>query len=421
MVRLNRIVPVVVFVMSSSAVIYSDHLGGESSSAAVDPSSSSSSHRSDTDAVQRRLDDGLIRSTWRLLASAVSGQVIGLRHTARQHLDDDDDDDVNSPSVMSALRHRSTDEVDDGIRPTDRSRTDGVDDKDESTGTWRSDDRTDEGTKYEEQQQQQQLRGEQRLPQAIIIGVKKGGTRALLEFLRTHPDVRAPGPEIHFFDKNYYRGLGWYRRQMPVTLLGQITVEKTPSYWITREVPARLFNMSRDVRLVVVVRDPATRALSDYAQAMTKRPDVGSFERLAFLRRRDATAAAAAVDTSWGAIRIGMYARHLERWLEHFPRRSIHFVNGERLIADPAGELAGVQDFLRLKRIITDKHFFFNATKGFPCLKKSEGSGNPRCLGKTKGRPHPPVDEQVLRRLRDFYRPFNEKFYQMTGIDFNWP
>ncbi|KAJ7401748.1 hypothetical protein BTVI_92968 [Pitangus sulphuratus] len=30
--------------------------------------------------------------------------------------------------------------------------------------------------------------GTKRLPQAIIIGVKKGGTRALLEFLRVHPD-----------------------------------------------------------------------------------------------------------------------------------------------------------------------------------------------------------------------------------------
>lgn len=49
------------------------------------------------------------------------------------------------------------------------------------------------------------------LPQAIIIGVKKAGTRALLEFIRLHPDVRAPGPETHFFDRNYHKGLDWYR------------------------------------------------------------------------------------------------------------------------------------------------------------------------------------------------------------------
>ncbi|GFU03331.1 heparan sulfate glucosamine 3-O-sulfotransferase 4 [Trichonephila clavipes] len=50
-----------------------------------------------------------------------------------------------------------------------------------------------------------------RLPGAIIIGVKKGGTRALLEMLRLHPDVVAPGPEIHFFDRHYEKGLPWYR------------------------------------------------------------------------------------------------------------------------------------------------------------------------------------------------------------------
>lgn len=50
-----------------------------------------------------------------------------------------------------------------------------------------------------------------KLPGAIIIGVKKGGTRALLEFLRLHPDIRAVGAEPHFFDRNYDKGLEWYR------------------------------------------------------------------------------------------------------------------------------------------------------------------------------------------------------------------
>ncbi|XP_013887714.1 heparan sulfate glucosamine 3-O-sulfotransferase 3B1 [Austrofundulus limnaeus] len=52
--------------------------------------------------------------------------------------------------------------------------------------------------------------GSKKLPQAIIIGVKKGGTRALLEFLRVHPDIRAVGAEPHFFDRNYENGLDWY-------------------------------------------------------------------------------------------------------------------------------------------------------------------------------------------------------------------
>ncbi|XP_054565137.1 heparan sulfate glucosamine 3-O-sulfotransferase 3A1 [Eptesicus fuscus] len=257
--------------------------------------------------------------------------------------------------------------------------------------------------------------GSKQLPQAIIIGVKKGGTRALLEFLRVHPDVRAVGAEPHFFDRSYDKGLAWYRDLMPRTLDGQITMEKTPSYFVTREAPARISAMSKDTKLIVVVRDPVTRAISDYTQTLSKRPDIPTFESLTFKNRSTGL-----IDTSWSAIQIGIYAKHLEHWLRHFPRGQMLFVSGERLISDPAGELGRVQDFLGLKRIITDKHFYFNKTKGFPCLKKAEGSSKPHCLGKTKGRPHPDIDPEVVRRLREFYRPFNRKFYQMTGHDFGW-
>ncbi|NXD20315.1 HS3SA sulfotransferase, partial [Spelaeornis formosus] len=257
--------------------------------------------------------------------------------------------------------------------------------------------------------------GSKRLPQAIIIGVKKGGTRALLEFLRVHPDVRAVGAEPHFFDRNYERGLAWYRDLMPRTLEGQITMEKTPSYFVTKEAPARISSMCKGTKLIVVVRDPVTRAISDYTQTLSKKPDIPTFESLTFKNRTTGL-----IDTSWSAIQIGIYAKHLENWLLYFPLGQILFVSGERMISDPAGELARVQDFLGLKRIITDKHFYFNKTKGFPCLKKAEGSSKPHCLGKTKGRTHPDIDQEVVQRLRDFYRPFNMKFYQMTGQDFGW-
>lgn len=53
--------------------------------------------------------------------------------------------------------------------------------------------------------------GNKKLPNALIVGVKKGGTRAVLEFIRIHPDVRALGTEPHFFDRNYDKGMDWYR------------------------------------------------------------------------------------------------------------------------------------------------------------------------------------------------------------------
>ncbi|CAL8273468.1 unnamed protein product [Lota lota] len=257
--------------------------------------------------------------------------------------------------------------------------------------------------------------GNKKLPNALIVGVKKGGTRAVLEFIRIHPDVRALGTEPHFFDRHYDRGLDWYRGLMPRTLDGQITLEKTPSYFVTNEAPRRIASMSPETKLIVVVRNPVTRAISDYTQTLSKKPDIPTFEELAFKNR-----SLGVVDTSWNAIRIGMYILHLDNWLQYFRPSQIHFVSGERLITDPAGEMERVQDFLGLKRIITDKHFYFNRTKGFPCLKKPESSSQPRCLGKSKGRLHVQIDQEVIEQLREFYRPFNIKFYETVGHDFRW-
>ncbi|TNM96896.1 hypothetical protein fugu_015052 [Takifugu bimaculatus] len=241
--------------------------------------------------------------------------------------------------------------------------------------------------------------GNKKLPNALIVGVKKGGTRAVLEFIRIHPDVRALGTEPHFFDRNYDRGLDWYRGLMPRTLDSQITLEKTPSYFVTREAPRRIASMSQETKLIVVVRNPVTRAISDYTQTLSKKPDIPTFEDLAFKNRS-----------------LGL----VDSVLERHPDRNMHFVSGERLITDPAGEMGRVQDFLGLKRIISEKHFYFNRTKGFPCLKKPESSSQPRCLGKSKGRTHVQIEREVIEQLREFYRPFNIKFYETVGQDFKW-
>lgn len=80
-----------------------------------------------------------------------------------------------------------------------------------------------------------------RLPQALIVGVRKAGTRALLEMLYLHPRVQKAAGEVHFFDRdeNYNLGLEWYRKKMPFSFRGQITIEKSPSYFVMPEVGVR--------------------------------------------------------------------------------------------------------------------------------------------------------------------------------------
>lgn len=89
-------------------------------------------------------------------------------------------------------------------------------------------------------------------------------------------------------------------------------------------------------------------------------------------------------------------------------------------VTNPASELKKLQDFLGLNTVITREHFYFNSTKGFPCLKKREASGVPHCLGEGKGRAHPVVSPYAKAALYDFYRPYNFELYKLTGVDFKW-
>ena len=105
------------------------------------------------------------------------------------------------------------------------------------------------------------------LPDVIIMGVRKAGTGALELFLNLHPDILATRKEAHFFDKthNYLLGIRYY-----TTLLrrrkwsGQLLLEKTPAYFFKPEVEKRIHAAMPDVKLLLVVREPVSRMISEY-------------------------------------------------------------------------------------------------------------------------------------------------------------
>ena len=260
--------------------------------------------------------------------------------------------------------------------------------------------------------------GKQRFPQCIIIGVRKSGTRALLEFLGVHPDVRIVQEEVHFFDQDdiyYGQGMEWYRRRMPYTQDGQMTIEKTPAYFTTTDVPERIHAVARDVRLLLIVRDPVKRLISDYAQLMANRlarnKTSVSFESMIF------EGDTGNVKSYYKPVWTGLYQQHLRRWLAVFPQEQIHIVAGEQLIDDPYHELVKVESFLNLTHRFTTNQFYFNSTRGFYCM-RNLSTGH--CLGSSKGRKHPHIDDKLLTKLRHFYRSSNIAFFNTTGTTFDW-
>ncbi|GFS60577.1 heparan sulfate glucosamine 3-O-sulfotransferase 5 [Nephila pilipes] len=260
-------------------------------------------------------------------------------------------------------------------------------------------------------------RTKRRLPQCIIIGVRKCGTRALLEFLNLHPSIQKASDEVHFFDEDdkYSLGLEWYRRRMPYSFADQITIEKSPAYFITESAPARIRAMNASVKLLLIVRDPVTRLISDYAQlaANKARKDkaLASFEELVLHPNGQ-------VNTAYKAVRISMYSIFFEKWHRVFPRRQIHIVDGDDLVRDPFPEVQRIEEFLGIAHRISKENFFYNKTKGFYCVRNETTE---KCLNESKGRRHPEVSEEVIHKLRQFYAPYNRMFFRAAGRDFGWP
>lgn len=238
--------------------------------------------------------------------------------------------------------------------------------------------------------------------------------------LSLHPAVVKASQEVHFFDsdENYRRGFTWYRSRMPLSFIDHMTIEKSPAYFTTEKVPERIFGMNASVKLLLIVREPVTRAISDYTQVLEgkrqRNKTYPGFESLAI------DGASFSVNTRYKAVSTSIYAKHLEHWLRFFPVQQLHIVDGDRLISDPLPELQLVERFLNLTPRISHENLYFNATRGFYCLCSQQNRVR-RCLAGSKGRTHPHIHSAVLDKLRLFFRPYNQKFYQITGRTFSWP
>ncbi|XP_041066280.1 heparan sulfate glucosamine 3-O-sulfotransferase 1-like [Carcharodon carcharias] len=255
----------------------------------------------------------------------------------------------------------------------------------------------------------------QMIPQTIIIGVRKGGTRALLEMLDIHPDIVVAATEVHFFDwdENYAKGLEWYRKLMPFSYPHQTTIEKTPGYFTSIKAPERIHDMNSSTKLLLILRDPTERVISDYTQVYYNRLEnhkpVQPIEEMVIKN--------GALNTKYKAIQRSLYDIHMNNWLRYFPLDQIHIVDGGTLISNPLKELQKVEKFLNVPARIMTSNFYFNQTKGFYCLRSD---GKERCLHESKGRPHPIVNSTVLKELHAYFREHNERFFSMVKQSFNW-
>ena len=256
-----------------------------------------------------------------------------------------------------------------------------------------------------------------RFPNVIIIGSKKSGTTALLDYLILHPLIKGH-QGIHFFDENFDHGLNWYMNQMPLTSETVLTIEKSPSYFVTPLTPKRLHDFSTNVKLILIVRNPIDRTVSDYLHCRDHTPwralkTKPSFEKAVFHLN-------GTIVTNTSLINVSMYDIHYQRWLKWFDPKQIFVVNGDKLITNPVPILQKIETYLNISHYFKDSMFIMNDKKGFFCWKKNAKQKNPRCFGSHRGQEHPTLSDSTLYKLKSFLKPHTRRFCHMANVNFNW-
>ena len=254
-----------------------------------------------------------------------------------------------------------------------------------------------------------------RLPQAIVAGIQKSGTSALLTFLERHPQIVAcmSPQETQFFTVHYNAGLEWYRQLMPCSYSNQITMEKSPPYFYYTSSIRRIKAMNPRTKIILIVKDPIVRTESMYAMMSSKFKHV-PFEDAVTLSNTHQRK----LNTLNKLLRFSNYQLYMPYWLKAFHRKQILFVDGHNLESNPAEELRVVERFLNVGTYFTDDMFTYNSTKKKFCFGK--GDDDVMCLGSNKGRTHPVYSDNIRTMLEDYFKPLNEKFFKMIGRRFDW-
>lgn len=173
-------------------------------------------------------------------------------------------------------------------------------------------------------------------PSFIGIGAQKCASTWLYDILADHPQVGlSAAKEVDFFSNFYDYGLQWYERQFPDAADARAVGEISPSYFHGVSVPERIRAYDPDMRLILFVREPVARAVSNHKHEV----------RIGHLQGADLTFEFGLANNPM-YVDQGRYATHLERWLKHFPREQLLVVLFEEIRSDGPGVARRVYEFL---------------------------------------------------------------------------
>jgi hypothetical protein len=262
------------------------------------------------------------------------------------------------------------------------------------------------------------------LPDMVIAGAQKAGTTSLFDYLAGHPQCAASSTkEVHYFDDHYTRGEHWYRMHFPVVRGNVVSegvdgawspaagrplcFESSPYYMFDPRVPARMHAALPHAKIVLLMRNPASRAYSHYQHTLRRGREPLSFDEAldaepARLAGEEARMLAdehylSHAHRNYSYLARGHYAAQLARFQSLYPSEQLLIVQAERLFTAPAETFARVLAFLGLAPW-QPAHFAASNT----------------------GRYRSGMSATTRARLDAYFAPHNERLFELLGERYDW-
>ncbi len=298
-------------------------------------------------------------------------------------------------------------------------------------------------------------------PAFLFVGGAKCGSTSFAIYLGAHPQVVFNGPkEPNFWSWGKYpkKYQDFFINQFPIAnpeVNDRISGEFSSSYLLHPLTPRRVHAALPDTKIIVMLRNPVDRAYSHFV--MSKRgglePDC-SFDKiirheieeaplLVEAHRRcysdppgriesctttpDGSPIHVTSHRAGGSRKAltseqdlrnyyfqsyvfrSIYHDQVKRWLALFPADQVLILKSEMFFEDPAGQMSKSAAFLGLGE------FDFTSS---PRTQKSWGGGASNAW-KQPGN-YPEMKPETRSLLEAFFRPWNAKLSELTGLDFDW-
>jgi len=198
----------------------------------------------------------------------------------------------------------------------------------------------------------------------MIIGAAKCGTTSLANWLDQHPDIKVSNPkEPLFFECEYPLGEKFYMEKYWNNIFHEFNGEARARNLIIPYVPQRVADMfGNDVKIIVCVREPVRRMVSEWAHWRAMRPGREplmihdaiqyNMNRLNLEFFADEENVCSHRDIMGGQyhrmyIEAGHYSHYIKKWKEHF--QNILVVPLEEMIKEKADVYKAILHFLGVK------------------------------------------------------------------------